>query len=1332
MAMPYVESFNTSFQEPTKQGTVKLKAGVPSFYYSPSSSDVDKIIKFIKTNAKHSKVVSCADEPEVLKKMTEGNDSFNQGVIFNSLEPNLRFTIRSRNTLIASFFGIFEKSLDRQTNPFIRGLEYLWSEFIGLHWAITSTELVEKTDKVNNFLKYQPSYNVLTEDVKTRLSRWLLTSNMEMKIVVVAIIFGNLVALGSAAERAATEKRNGSRELLRIMGVSDCTYWVSQFITYLPLLIIQSILMSILIFMGLNQKTLDQTPFIGFILMLFSLFFSQLLLFFTIATFFYVPLVAEIANFGMFCAEALIVYFSPKYPFGTGSEVLRAFFFPPVLFFTWWKNVSTDPDALKPRLIAILLIPFWDFFAIVLFYVDAVCPWQKGYTKPWNFFLKRKKKNNARKKDMKQIKIEYESILVEDIPGEPIIACCDLYKTYSLFGSKKLAVENLSLKIIRNQITVLLGHNGAGKTTLLSMISGFTRTTYGQIFVNGYDVERDSIAARQTIALCPQEDCLYEDLTAKENLTLCANLRGVNIEIVSSTLKLLSLEDRSSVFASKLSGGMRRRLQLGMALATDCDTIILDEPTSGLDPEMRRTVWDHLISLRHEKTLFISTQSMEEADALADQIVIMSAGHIRCIGSPMFLKTKLAAGYSLTIEKDEFETDSTLKVIKKFYPKAVQICETSEEACYSLNAEESNPKKCENLSTLADLCDELDKKKKKLGISSYTIDTATIEDIFMKVAVTEGIVTEDRLTFSLVKDKTLADLHAVLNYSVRHKDFKHFSQGIRGLITKRYHYASRDYQSILIKYVIPLIIVLIGVSVVRIDTTYFAETISFPSRFISPDLYYSNFPELKIMFSGNNTSPLRQCFLRINYQHKPEIVETSLRIADYIKQTGMSRVSFDAEYLFGLQVLGSPQNVTIYENIKKYCLDGEEPSYFRLISPELWYMLFFGSFFFVIVIVITIYEHKISRFFIYIADKLAAVVKKPKKIGDKDVRREEKHVDKVIKNGDYEYEGLVAHKVTKDYFTWTLDRFRAVYDVSFTVHRKECFGLLGVNGAGKTTVFSMLTGEISMSSGQAYVDILHIYRDIARYRTDVSYCPQELALLDLLTPIETLTLFARLRGIVEKNVSKNVDFILSITDMEKCCRSLNCNLSGGNKRKLSLAIAVIGGPAVILLDEPTTGVDPASRRKIWTTLVGLRDATKISIILTSHSMTECEALCNRIAIMAKGQLACLGSPSHLKKKYGKGYTLVIVLKKKSDLSKLKESIKEVFSSAKLKDQHDTTVRYVLANPKLRWGEMYRSMRKLEEKYSIETFSIDNTSIEQVFLHFSNEDEDEDGDEDEEK
>lgn len=113
-------------------------------------------------------------------------------------------------------------------------------------------------------------------------------------------------------------------------------------------------------------------------------------------------------------------------------------------------------------------------------------------------------------------------------------------------------------------------------------------------------------------------------------------------------------------------------------------------------------------------------------------------------------------------------------------------------------------------------------------------------------------------------------------------------------------------------------------------------------------------------------------------------------------------------------------------------------------------------------------------------------------------------------------------------------------------------------------------------------------------------------------------------GIPDQEIRKNVDYIIFSTDLTKFRKTLNCNLSGGNKRKLGLAIATVGGPSVMFLDEPTTGVDPASRRKIWATLIGLRESGRSSIVLTSHSMDECEALCNRIAIMAKGQIRCLG------------------------------------------------------------------------------------------------------------
>lgn len=110
----------------------------------------------------------------------------------------------------------------------------------------------------------------------------------------------------------------------------------------------------------------------------------------------------------------------------------------------------------------------------------------------------------------------------------------------------------------------------------------------------------------------------------------------------------------------------------------------------------------------------------------------------------------------------------------------------------------------------------------------------------------------------------------------------------------------------------------------------------------------------------------------------------------------------------------------------------------------------------------------------------------------------------------------------------------------------------------------------------------------------------------------------------ENKVKENVNYIIGSTDLTQFSKTCNENLSGGNKRKLSLAIASIAKPKVIFLDEPTTGVDPASRRKIWSTLMHLRDTSGSSIVLTSHSMDECEALCSRIGIMARGNFKCLG------------------------------------------------------------------------------------------------------------
>ncbi|XP_015769367.1 PREDICTED: ATP-binding cassette sub-family A member 3-like [Acropora digitifera] len=216
----------------------------------------------------------------------------------------------------------------------------------------------------------------------------------------------------------------------------------------------------------------------------------------------------------------------------------------------------------------------------------------------------------------------------------------------------------------------------------------------------------------------------------------------------------------------------------------------------------------------------------------------------------------------------------------------------------------------------------------------------------------------------------------------------------------------------------------------------------------------------------------------------------------------------------------------------------------------------------------------------------------------------------------------------------------AVDHLCLGIPRGECFGLLGINGAGKTTTFSMLTGDLSITKGTAYLDGFNIQTHLRQVQQRIGYCPQFDALIERLTGREMLTMYANLRGVQPEKIDNLVSATIKHLNLAKWADKLCGDYSGGNKRKLSTAIALVGNPPIVFLDEPTTGMDPVARRFLWDSLMTVMKGGR-SIVLTSHSMEECEALCTRLAIMVNGQFKCLGSTQHLKSRFGKGYTLMI-------------------------------------------------------------------------------------------
>jgi ATP-binding cassette subfamily A (ABC1) protein 1 len=246
----------------------------------------------------------------------------------------------------------------------------------------------------------------------------------------------------------------------------------------------------------------------------------------------------------------------------------------------------------------------------------------------------------------------------------------------------------------------------------------------------------------------------------------------------------------------------------------------------------------------------------------------------------------------------------------------------------------------------------------------------------------------------------------------------------------------------------------------------------------------------------------------------------------------------------------------------------------------------------------------------------------------------------------------------------------AVADVSFGVSPGEIFGFLGINGAGKTTTLKMLTGDELPSSGRALLggyDILHEQQNVRRligcasgaacgsvlypgltsphpvfpYLVD---CPQFDALLDLLTSREHLELYARIKGIPLGDLKDVVDDKLREFDLVPFANKLAGRLSGGNKRKLSVAIALIGNPSILFLDEMSTGVDPVAKRFMWRIISSVATTRKqCAVMLTSHSMEEVTALSTRIGIMVGGRLRCLGSSQELRTAHGAGFSVELRL-----------------------------------------------------------------------------------------
>ncbi|TPX33896.1 hypothetical protein SmJEL517_g03315 [Synchytrium microbalum] len=297
----------------------------------------------------------------------------------------------------------------------------------------------------------------------------------------------------------------------------------------------------------------------------------------------------------------------------------------------------------------------------------------------------------------------------------------------------------------------------------------------------------------------------------------------------------------------------------------------------------------------------------------------------------------------------------------------------------------------------------------------------------------------------------------------------------------------------------------------------------------------------------------------------------------------------------------------------------------------------------------------------------------------------------------------------------------AVADVTFAVEEGTCFGLLGQNGAGKTSLISILTGLRDATSGRASIAGFDISTQMKYCFRSMGICPQHDILWEDLSCKEHLMFYARLKGVPPEKEAETVLASLKKVKLESQANKLSQKLSGGERRRLSLAISLVGDPGVVFLDEPSTGLDVDAKRGLWEIIDQARSGR--TIVLTTHSMEEAEVLCQRIGIMTSGILRCIGTPAELKKRYGAGFRLQFTSNAGQGMRRAKRFVESILPAGfSISESFTTSAVYEFPTEKV--GVLGRIFSELEAGASsnaVLEWGISQTTLDEVFTRVTFED-----------
>ncbi|KAJ1356356.1 hypothetical protein KIN20_014057 [Parelaphostrongylus tenuis] len=536
---------------------------------------------------------------------------------------------------------------------------------------------------------------------------------------------------------------------MRIMGLGDMVHLWSWAIISLIFNLTSILLITAIIKFGRVLPNVDFSLLFVF-LALFAI--SSIALCLLISTFF--------SNANISTAATCMIYFLFFFPFQISIKARNKTFTHITLIFPQttlgygaamislydeinkakWKNIDEIYlEAYDVSLLECMVAFICEaiVFVILTWYKSAVSPGIYGVSLPWYFFLTRRYwlPSAVDVADFNPITDSQPAPSSNNFDAEPT----DLPLTVNISGLSKVysngtkALDNLCLNLYEDQITALLGHNGAGKTTTMSILCGLYSPSNGTASIYGMDIRKEILSVREVLGVCPQYNVLFSHLTVAEQLKLFAALKGTpdaKIEQeVEEILNAVSLMDKKRELASALSGGMKRRLCIGIALIGGSRFVILDEPTAGVDVMSRKEIWTLLQNNKKGRTILLSTHHMDEADILSDRIAILSEGKLISLGSSIFLKNRYGESFQVVACKEDRTHDYTSIVTSIVTEATIAIRlvdHTEDELVFSIPISTNSVK-------LESFFANFDSKKKAYMIAEYGISAPTLQEIFVRL-----------------------------------------------------------------------------------------------------------------------------------------------------------------------------------------------------------------------------------------------------------------------------------------------------------------------------------------------------------------------------------------------------------------------------------------------------------------------------------------------------------------------------------------------------------------------------------------------------------------------